>query len=547
MRNSSLYAAGRKLFFGALLLVISFFPQLMRSAGVTIITHGFSLDESYATWVTAMAQATPAYFHARFPGLDSNFSIYKLTLTNIDDDIYYFLPSRTNGESPFSTASGEIVIELDWSAIAGLDSYSTYEVADAVAEILMATNSFPELDGRPAIEFPIHLIGHSRGGSLMAQLSFDLGTNGIWVDHLTTLDPYPLNNDGNIDPLPVVDAPAQFTYSTVLFADNDWQDLGGGWLLGDPMGEPVAGAYVRQLSEVGSGGYWNQSETIDPDHENVHLWYHGTVDLQTPTSDSIATITDTERANWWVNDEQEGTNAGFEYSLIGGGNRTSTDEPLGAGFPAIVDGYNQWWDFGAGNSANRTLLSANSGTWPNLIQFNIVGNNGVTAGQTIATKFYYQYGGASDSVTAQFYFDSDFNPYNTNSTYITEISLPNTGINSVYYDSVDLTTTNVPPGVYAIYGKISDGAHTRYLYAPQLVEIVPSQAPPLLGAIKTDGAQFVIAVSGLSGQTVVLQSSRDLHNWLPVTTNSLTSGNWNYTNKTPQNVSEQFYRALLLP
>ncbi len=96
-----------------------------------------------------MAQATPAYFHARFPGLDSNFSIYKLTLTNIDDDIYYFLPSRTNGESPFSTASGEIVIELDWSAIAGLDSYSTYEVADAVAEILMATNSFPELTAVP--------------------------------------------------------------------------------------------------------------------------------------------------------------------------------------------------------------------------------------------------------------------------------------------------------------------------------------------------------------------------------------------------------------
>ena len=277
-----------------------------------------------------MAQATPAYFHARFPDLDSNFSIYKLTLTNIDDNIYYFTPDRTNGESPFSTASGEIVIELDWSAIAGLDSYSTYEVADAVADILMATNSFPELDGRPAIEFPIHLIGHSRGGSLMAQLSYDLGTNGIWVDQLTTLDPYPLNNDGNIDPLPVVDAPAQFTYSTVLFADNNWQDLGGGWLLGDPMGEPVSGAYVRQLSEVGSGGYWHQYPgTIDPDHENVHLWYHGTVDLQTPTSYSIATITDTERANWWVTEEQEGTNAGFEYSLIGGGNRMSTDEPLG--------------------------------------------------------------------------------------------------------------------------------------------------------------------------------------------------------------------------
>jgi hypothetical protein len=225
----------------------------------------------------------------------------------------------------------------------------------------------------------------------------------------------------------------------------------------------------------------------------------------------------------------------------------STDEPLGAGFPAIVDGYNQWWDFGAGNSANRTVLPSNNGTWPDLIQFNVVGNNGVIAGQTIATKFYYQYAGASTNVTIQFYFDTDFNPYNANSTPITEFSLPNTGATSVNYESVNLTTTNVPPGVYAIYGKISDGTHIRYLYTPELVEIVPSQAPPVLGTIKLNGAQFVISVNGLSGQTIVLQSSPDLQKWLALATNTLTSSSWNYTNNAPQNVSEQFYRALLLP
>jgi hypothetical protein len=284
-----------------------------------------------------------------------------------------------------------------------------------------------------------------------------------------------------------------------------------------------------------------------PDHSNVHLWYHGTVDLATPASDTGATITSTERANWWVDFEQKGTNAGFEYSLIGGGNRMSTNEPLGAGYPAIVDGYNQRWDFGAGTSANRTALPSNNGTWPNLIQFNVVETNIVAAGQTIAAKFYYQYAGASNSVTAQFYFDNDFNPYNTNSTFITEISLPNTGINSVDYNTVNLTTTNVPPGVYAIYGRISDGTHTRYLYAPELVEIVPSPAPPVLENIKLIGAQFVISVSGLSGQTIVLQSSSDLHNWLSLATNTLTSDSWNYTNNAPPNVSGQFYRAWLLP
>jgi hypothetical protein len=544
-----MYATRQKLFLHAFLFLLSTaFPCAMKAAGVTIITHGF--EESYPTWVTAMADDIPNYYQGRFPGLDTNFATYRLTITGADGTFSYDPPSRENGKPPPATESGEIVIELDWSALSGdLEdaTTSTYEVAYFVSQILMATNSFPELDGRPAIEFPIHLVGHSRGGSLMAQISYILGTNGIWVDHLTTLDPYPLNNDGNDDLFSsIVDAPAQYTYENILFADNYWQDLGVGVYGGDPDGEPVAGAYVRQLENL-SGGYWNVSSVDAPDHSNVHLWYHGTIDLDTPASDTEATITSTERANWWVKDEQEGTNAGFEYSLLGGGNRMSTNKPVGPGFSAIVDGYNQNWDFGAGNSGNRTLLPLNRGTWPNLIQFNVVGSNIVTAGHAIAAKFYYQYGGLSSSVTAQFYFDGDFNPYNTNNTIITEISLPNTGVTSVDSESVNLSTTNVPPGTYAIYGKISDGTHTRYLYAPELVEIVPMQAPQVLGTINLAGAQFVIGVSGVSGQTIELQTSSDLHDWLPLATNTLTSGSWIYTNSISPDVSGQFYRAVLLP
>jgi len=551
MSNLSFCTSGRNLLLGALVFLLSAAnPHPVEAAGVTIITHGFELDTSYPTWVTAMADAIPNYMQARFPGLDNTCSTYKLTITAPNGDYSFSPPTRTNGSPPSATASGEIIIELDWSAVSGdiLDAYaSTYNVASFVSQILMATNSFPELKGHPAIEFPIHLVGHSRGGSLMAQISYVLGTNGIWTDHLTTLDPYPLNNDGNDDfPATVVDAPAQYTYSTVLYADNFWQDIGGGIYEGDPDGEAVAGAYVRQLEDL-SGGYVNVSSVDAPYHSNVHLWYDGTVDLATPASDTAATITSVERAAWWVSEEEKGTNAGFEYSLIGGGNRMSTNQPLGPGTLAIVDGYNRRWDFGVAGAPNRTVLPSNSGTWPNLIQFNVVGNNGVTAGQTIATKFYYQYGGASNSVTAQFYFDRDFNPYNTNSAFITEISLTNTGISSVYYDSVNLTTTNVPPGVYAIYGKISDGAHTRYLYAPESVEIVASAQPPVLGIVEWNGTQLVIGVSGVSGQEIVLQSSPDLRNWLPLATNTLTSGSWTYTNNAPHDLSRQFYRAFLFP
>lgn len=535
MRNASLDVAVKRLTLAVVTFLSTLVPRASLAAGVTVITHG--LNGNVEGWVTGMAERIPSY--PGFPGTNSTF--YKL----------YFVPngsgynlawSRLAGSPPSQTDSGEIIVAFDWSQLADGNSYSTYQVAPVLEEALLSTNFIPELDGHALGELPIHLIGHSRGGSLMCQTSFLLGTNGVWVDQLTTLDPHPLNNDGfTLDSLlySVTDAPCA-TYQNVLFHDNYWEDLNS-----VVRGEPVAGAYVRQLYNL-SGGYQNTGDLFYP-HSNVHLWYHGTLDLDTPASDTEASIGGVERTNWWASYEQEGTNAGFYYTLIGGGDRMSADRPLGLpGDPAIRDGYNQWWDFGAGNSANRTPLPSNSGTWPNLIQFRVVGTNIVTEGRTIATTFYYQYGGASNSVTAQFYFDRDLNPYDTNSTSIAQISLPNTGVNDVFQNSLNLPTTNVPPGVYAIYGKISDGVRTRYLYAPEQVQIASSREPPALEISKPNGSQFVITVNGLSGQRIVLQTSTDLQHWQPVATNTLASDSWALTNNAPPD-SWQFYRAVLPP
>jgi hypothetical protein len=490
--KASIYRVLKGCIFATLLfLLVALIPCSTKAAGVTVITHGF--EDSYPSWVTEMADDIPAY--PSFPG--TNFTIYKITVTY--NDGYNIAWARTNGLPPSATDSGEIIVELDWSQLSGdlgilFDdpSASTYNVATAVSWALSQTNFISELGGHALVELPIHLVGHSRGGSLMSEVSRQLGTNGIWIDQLTTLDPYPLNNDGNDDfPSTIVDAPVR-TYANTLFADNYWQDLGLGALLDDPDGEPVFGAYIRQLFDL-SGGYWNISDLESPDHSNVHLWYHGTIDLATPANDGEATITTAERDSWWAADENYGAVAGYYYSLIGGGNRLSPTQPLGQGYSAINDGYNQNWDLGAGTNANRTSLASNSGTWPNIIKFDLTGTNSVTQGNSINTTLYYQYGGLSN-LTLQIYLDQDFNPYNSNSIpVLAPLQATRTGTGNVYYyQNLPLTTSNVPPGAYSIYAKITDGAHTRYLYAPELVEIVTFQQ----AAGSLAGDSFGITVTG---------------------------------------------------
>lgn len=455
----------------------------LRAAGVTIITHG--LNSNADDWVLAMAQRVP--LHPNFFGI--NFSCYAVDVA----PNFTLSATRIGGGPPSTSDSGELVIKLDWGQLAN-NNFSTYQVAAAVLPALLQTNFILGLAGHALAEYPLHLIGHSRGGSLVCELSRLLGTNGIWVDHLTTLDPHPLNNDGfNDTPLyTVVDASAR-TYENVLFHDNYFQIIDF-----FVYGEPVRGAYTRQLTDL-NGGYGG----VGGAHSDVHLWYHATADLRTPASDSVSSVAATQRQTWWTAAERGGTNAGFLLGLIGGANRLKTARA----------GFNQQWELGAGVSNNRESLGANAAAWPNIIRLDLVGTNLI---------YYYQ----APASTISFGFDPDSNPLNGNERIFRQIAVPATGPNDVSSSTIGVSITNAD----RIFARITAGNRTRLLYAPTM---------PRLNITSSN-----VTVIARLGENLSLHSSTNLTSWTQFATNGFSGTNW-MVPVVP--VQEQFYRAVSLP
>jgi hypothetical protein len=511
---------------GALLFLVP--ARLGRSAGVTIITHGNTGNAN--GWVTGMENAIPNY-----PRLGStNFTKYKVYLLQTGGS-YSFTWSGTPGQSPSTTDTGEIVIALDWSQIADGNSSNTYQVASLLVPKLLSTNFISELNGHALAEFPLHLIGHSRGGSLVSELSYQLGTNGVWVDHVTTLDPHPLNNDGFTDfnVYSAKDASAKTTYVNVLFADNYYQTINF-----FVQGEAVSGAYVRRFTSL-SGGYSGTSA----EHSNVHLWYHGSINWAVDAYDGEAYINATQRQNWWNAFEQRGTNAGILYSLLGGADRLSTNRPAGGSTSMIKDGFNKQWDLGAGVAANRSALSNNSGAWPNLIRVNPASTNSATQGQSIGMNFYYQWARpVSSNATLQVYLDNDFNALNNNSLLLAQTNLAGTTSTGVVFVTLSVPiSAAATPGWHSLYAVISGGGTSRLLYAPELVQVLPAQ-PPTLDI--SASPSLSVGVNGIAGQTIILQGSSNLVQWLPLATNTLSSNRWVYP---VAPAGSRFYRAVIAP
>jgi hypothetical protein len=71
-------------------------------------------------------------------------------------------------------------------------------------------------------------------------------------------------------------------------------------------------------------------------------------------------------------------------------------------------------------------------------------------------------------------------------------------------------------------------------------------AAQLQSSLTIDG-QLVLQVQGQAGVPYVIQTSTDLVNWIPVSTNLLTSNVLNLTNAIPSASPQQFWRAVWQP
>lgn len=431
-------------------------------AGVTLITHGFGGDTT--GWVTAMANAIDA--RADF---DIDPITYTVTVTDPGEDNGPLDVQISSLDGPelgdAAAANPEIIILLNWSSLAGDFSIndhhrSTVDVAAAVTERLLAPSFFIGLGGKTVASWPMHLIGHSRGASLVGELARDLGMHGVWVDHVTTLDPHPVDNVSEPN-IPFVNL--QWGDSTpratdnVVFWDNYWRTEGATSF--DFTGQLVEGAHNLQLNEnilaQSNAGY-------SFEHSDTHLWYHGTID-------TAATATNGEHnvpTNWYPTSFSMGPRdqIGYYYSRNVGGTRPAT----GVGTP--FNGTGRRWP-----------VEHSGGQWPNVGQLALEYSSPVyNTDETIFISYRYQ--DLDSDATIWWFADDDLNPNNPGPMAGGGAPLL-LGTQSVSpHDFVDTGSFHfgptLAPGTWRIFARIIDaGGRARYAFLPQAITITD---PPVL-------------------------------------------------------------------
>lgn len=447
-------------------------------SGVTLITHGFQLFTGYPEWVDLMGDAVSEKIGAMQGESSADVARYHIEVGDLpwlSNTIERQLGSATVD----AAETGEVVVTIDWSDISSLvPEVPTSSVAESIAQTLQS--AFPAIGiSQPLAQLPVHLIGHSRGASVMGALAEDLGQTGIWVDQVTFLDAHPIPFDWG--ELGVIEVP-----QNVVFADSYWRS--------DPNpadfdGETVDGAYDIELN-------FGFDETCDPslvcfldeagyghEHSDAHLWYHGTIDTTDTSSDGTHVVP----AGWYDGNMGPRDEIGFNYSRIGDGGRPSDGLSVDLG----------------GQGVREPIVDHTNDRWPSLVNFRVVPDDRTIAlGEALDVDFLRR--DFDSHSTFSLFLDDDENPYN-NSPGQRQIgadaSYASTGDQLISTD-YSVLLNGVDVGEYFVFGRISDQSRTRYVYATDkmnltadpasLVDLFGSSAAAPSGTLRP-GEQFNFA------------------------------------------------------
>ena len=176
---------------------------------------------------------------------------------------------------------------------------------------------------------------------------------------------------------------------------------------------------------------------------------------------------------------------------------------------------------------------------------------GVAAGGSFPIEVYHQSGIAgAGEVELRVLLDVDFNPWNDNEIEVDRRALLNTGPDNVARNefAVDIDAAGMASGNFAVFVQIDDGTRTRYLYAPQLLEITSGSPTP---SIDRDSVTMLGGIIGFDvlatpGQQVALMATTDLEVWAQVATHQFTSDVWHFADPESSRFPRRFYRPILL-
>jgi hypothetical protein len=395
-------------------------------AGLTLFTHG--QDGDVDGWIDAAAEGV-----ADRPGGPDVYSIFTMRVRENaggDLEVTFFQPDSGYGDYR-RTSGGELIIKLDWSTVSG-GEFSSGEVAQAVVNYMLGRRTTKRLE--PLAELPMHLVGHSRGASVVVEMSRLLGRRGVVVDHVTYLDPHPVDGENDFLGVDFGDAPMR-VHDNVVFADNYWRD-DGRVLDFDPDGERVSGTFDGDLNANVQENHFVSA------HGAVTAYYVGTIDTSTSDGGDHPVL-----GSWYGGDFPEKRETGFAFGRLA----AVAARPLG-GIGEV-----------GGGSAARSDAGTSGSQFPNLLTLRPARTRFVQGGiNPVRLKTLDR----DSSITVRIFLDRDSNPYNDNATIVGKTTTAGGGDDfdggRNYSKRVD--ASRVPPGNYRLSVRVTDSSgQSRWL------------------------------------------------------------------------------------